>query len=536
MEVGKLAADVMAGRRSKGPRQRNPLLREGRRRVALAPLPWPIVLATLAFALSRLYLLVGFTAYGSDTAVYAQYALEAAEAARQGQSLYSYREQLFDERSRRAAAEGVVAPPPYDFQVEYPPLALAVILLPQKLFAAAREASGSPLPALNRYRMLFRGMLALVDAALFVALLWLIGRLFPGEGDRGAAERLVLYAAGGLVLGHLLYDRLDLLMTALIVFAFALLISRAHYLWSWLLFALAVHYKLVPLLLAPVWIIGAMAPRAPDEPLHGVVRRLIARALALLAVLALPFLPLYLWAGRPGIAFLSFHWLRGVEIESVAASLLVLARAVAGQRLEVVSEFGGQDAKAPLAPVLGAISPVVTLLGIAVGSGFLMREAVRDKPASVGADGPTHLARRSPRLFFAWAAALLLLAMTTSKVLSAQYFVWLLPLAGLLDAPPRRRRAYGLAFLVLFALTTTIFPCLYFAEILGERLAKGKDGIFVGPTRIGAALLLARNGLLVALTATWVAGAVRQGYKKQNSREWRDDQETASAPSRRSSS
>jgi hypothetical protein len=522
----------MAGRRSKGPRQRTPLLREGRERAALAPLPWPIVLATLAFALSRLYLLVGFTAYGSDTAVYAQYALEADEAARHGRSLYSYREQLFDEWSRRAAAEGIAAPPPYDFQVEYPPLAMAVIILPQRLIGAARDASGSPLPALNRYRMLFRGMLALVDAALFSTLLWLIGQLFPGEGDRSAAERLALYVAGGLVLGHLLYDRLDLLMAALIVFAFALLVSRAHILWSWLLFALAVHYKLVPLLLAPVWIIGAMAPRTPDEPLHGVVRRLIGMALALSAVLVLPFLPLYLWAGRSGMAFLSFHWLRGVEIESVAASLLVLSRAVAGRRLEVVSEFGGQDAKAPLAPLLGAISPVVTLLAIAVGSGFLMREAVRGKPASVGADGSIRLARRSPRLFFDWTAALLLLAMTTSKVLSSQYFVWLLPLAGLLDAPPRRRRAHGLAFLMLFALTAAIFPGFYFEEILGERIAKGKDGIFIGPTRIGAALLLARNGLLVALTATWVAGAVRQGYYKEGSGEWRDDQETASTPSR----
>jgi hypothetical protein len=89
---------------------------------------------------------------------------------------------------------------------------------------------------------------------------------------------------------------------------------------------------------------------------------------------------------------------------------------------------------------------------------------------------------------------------------------------------------------MLFAMTTAIFPGFYFEEILGERIAKGKDGIFIGPTRIGAALLLARNGLLVALMATWVAGAVRQGYNKEGSGEWRDDQETASTPSRPGSS
>jgi hypothetical protein len=501
----------MGGQRSRGPRQRTLLLREGREHAEIAPHPWPIVLAALAFAVSRLYLLLGFTAYGSDLPVYAEYALEAEQAARQGQSLYSRRAQLFDERSRRAAAQGIAAPPPHDFQVEYPPLAMAVIILPQKLYAATRDGSGSPMPALdNDYRMHFRGMMALADAALFLVLVRLVGRLFPAEGARGAAERLALYAAGGLVLGHLLYDRLDLLMVALVIFAFALLVGRAHYLWSYLCFAAAVHYKVVPLLLAPVWIVGAMAPRTPDEPLRGVVGRFLAKGLALFAILVLPFLPLYLWAGRPGLAFLSFHWLRGAEIESVPASLLVLVRAVAGQRLEVLSEFGGQDARAPLAPLLAAGSPVATLLAIAAGSCFLMREAARRQSACVEADRPTRLASGDPRLFCAWALALLLLAMTTSKVLSAQYFLWLVPLACLLDAPPARRRAYGLAFLLLFALTTVIFPGLYFDEILGERLAKGRGGIFVGPTRIGAALLLARNALLVALTAACVGRTIRR--------------------------
>jgi len=380
------------------------------------------------------------------------------------------------------------------------------------------------MPALEDYQTHFRGMMALADAALFVALVGLIGRLFPREGARSAGERLVLYAAGGLVLGHLLYDRLDLLMVALVVFAFALLVSPAHYLWSYLWFAAAVHYKVVPLLLAPVWLVGAMAPRAPDEPLRGVLRRLIRRGLALLAVLVLPFLPLYLWAGPPGLAFLSYHRLRGVEIESVPASLLVLAGAVADQRLAVVSEFGGQDVKAPLAQLSAAMFPIVTLLAIAVGSCFVMREAFRGERACGGADRATRLASGNPRLFFAWMVALLLLAMTTSKVLAAQYFVWLVPLACLLDASPRRRRAYGLAFLLLFALTTLIFPGLYFEEILGERLAKGSDGMFLGPTPVGAALLLARNALLVALTAIWVGDAVRQGQGLERSENARDDQ------------
>ena len=84
----------------------------------------------------------------------------------------------------------------------------------------------------------------------------------------------------------------------------------------------------------------------------------------------------------------------------------------------------------------------------------------------------------------------LLLTLVTSKLLSPQYLIWLLPLVPLMDIGPARTRAFQLWFLATCAVTTAIFPYL-----LGRTLARqdpGSDG-YLDPTLLGVGLLLVRN-------------------------------------------
>ena len=52
-------------------------------------------------------------------------------------------------------------------------------------------------------------------------------------------------------------------MSALVMIAVALLLSRAHYFWSFLALAAAINFKLTPIVLLPVWVLGAQPATWP---------------------------------------------------------------------------------------------------------------------------------------------------------------------------------------------------------------------------------------------------------------------------------
>src|SRR5262249_58868455 len=94
----------------------------------------------------------------------------------------------------------------------------------------------------------------------------------------------------------------------LVVLALALLVSRAHYAWSFAVLAVAVNFKLVPLVLAPVWIVGSLPadrPLLPGRPRQA--GGVLARAALLVGMVCAIFLPFYAAAGRGGPGVLPVH-------------------------------------------------------------------------------------------------------------------------------------------------------------------------------------------------------------------------------------
>jgi len=170
--------------------------------------------------------------------------------------------------------------------------------------------------------------------------------------------------------------------------------------------------------------------------------------------------------------FLTYHLDRGLEIETVYASALMIGRSLSGP----VSQrwgHGGNEIVAPLAPLLTSLTLPLTVL--ALGAVYLVawhrRHGWADTPTLVD-----DLARLS--------VAAILAFMLAGKVLSPQYLLWLYPLIAVVSRRPLTLWAvYGLALL----LTGWIFPAHYYLLV---RFA---------PREVLA--LVARNVVLLALAA-----------------------------------
>jgi hypothetical protein len=288
---------------------------------------------------------------------------------------------------------------PYrDFQLEYPPGALPMFLLPSL-------AHGGDRAAYDRWfdrEMLVCWCLVLLGVAL-VTRSWL---------------PLLVVAATPVVLGPVVYSRFDEWPTALAVLALAAFMR------TWLpaaavLLGAAIAAKLWPLVLLPVFAVRLGRRRGSA---------FAAGTLAAAAVIFVPFAVL-----SPGGVWHSFHQqlFRPLQIESLGGAVLIAAHHVFGLHVHVVSTYGSQNLGGTLAHVTQIVMTVLLIASLLL-IWIFGRDVVVSSAACVAA----------------------LLAF--GKVFSPQFMLWIVPFAALvpgLAAP---------ALLVLaLLLTQSWFPRYY---------------------------------------------------------------------------
>ena len=196
-------------------------------------------------------------------------------------------------------------------------------------------------------------------------------------------------------------------------------------------------------------------------------RRGAARGFAVFfAVLALFFVPALLLGGGNLAGSFAYHAERGLQIESLAASVLMQLRLVSN----VVFAYGAFEAQGRGVELASSLSFYVTGILLLATAIFMYRAYRR------GFD--------EPRAFPRYAAALILAFMLGSKVLSPQFVIWLLPLAPL-SVGGVSGLVVSAVFLAVCYLTTQVFP-IHYGDLLSLRSP-------------GPQLLLARNVLLALL-------------------------------------
>jgi len=315
----------------------------------------------------------------------------------------------------RKTAEGVwTGRLPYrDWQLEYPPYAVAVFLIPW-LWATN----------LQTYQQVFAALALLADGALKYLLL--IQALKHAQESRRWMP-LALYCLTVPFIRYFYLQRYDIFPAAATL---AALIAGARGWWGWAgaWVAVGAGLKLYPALLGPVlWVVAWR---------QGAGKRFAVGATLALAPLALLSFVLPWWR------FLAFHGERGLQVESLYASVVWLAHRLAGVPAEWVQVKAWTEVQGPLAQALvpwaKGLMLVATLSSVAFGCWVAAQVRAWNLP-------------RLARL----ALVPLVPFVALNIVFSPQYMIWLLPLAclGMLEG-----RKWPMLWI---ALSTAVVPVWY---------------------------------------------------------------------------
>lgn len=341
---------------------------------------------------------------------------------------------------------------PYqDFFIEYPPGSLP-FFVPPAIFSDG-PASYAAYFASEMALLLVASLVLTALSARTLGLPWPVAA--------------VVFVAAAILLNPIAVTRYDPVVALTVAVAVALAarsksgtVSSLALAGAWVSLGVGAAAKLVPALVGP--------PLALFAARLGGWRELVRGSVVFAFVVALFFVPAALLGGGGFLKSFAYHAERGLQVESVAASVLMKLGYAEG----IAYEFGAFDVLGPGTGFWSSMSLPVTGALVVVTAAVMYREHLAGKfgPAAV------------PR----YGAAFVLAFMIGSKVLSPQYFIWLLPLIPLCAGGLWLLGASGL-FLGACWTTSKIFPEYY------ERLL-ALDVFAVN-------LLLERNLILIVL---WV--------------------------------
>ncbi|MEA2434373.1 MAG: hypothetical protein QOG54_1830 [Actinomycetota bacterium] len=334
-----------------------------------------------------------------------------------------------------------------DIEIEYPPGSLPFIAAPKVLGFAG-----------DTYRDRFVWLMTVVDLIGFAGVIVLAHRYGSWIGP-------ALWILGGLLLGPIIYLRLDLLPAVATIWA----VERASVgAWSaaGALLGFGAAAKVYPAFLIPATFVASPRKRS--------------FALGCVAIVAALVIPIFITGAGPDLMrdVVQYHGLRGIQIESTWGGFLLLASRF-GYAIFVTIRFGAYEVISTAGSLLKNLALSGSLIALVAGTFLVHRKIERD-------DVPT----LALGLY-----GILALLMFFGTVFSPQYGIWLVALAAVAACWPRSTRALIplLLVLVVAGLTQIVFP-----YTIGEVI----QPLFEGGTRTGnlpgLMVLLARN-LIVAV-------------------------------------
>jgi Glycosyltransferase family 87 len=312
---------------------------------------------------------------------------------------------------------------PYrDFAFEYPPLALAPMLLAEYLSWS--------------YATSFAVVMGVGGAACILAAASAL-RAVGADAPRTWAALLAI-GVSPLVLGSLFDTRFDLWPTLLAIAALAALV-RDRPILSGALLGLAFAAKLWPAVLVPIAVVHLWRRRGRSGA--------AAHVVGFVAAAALCFLPFAVLAPGGLRAMFSDQLDRPLQVESLGAAVLMAAQHLGLRSPATIDSHGAQALSGHGAGLAADLSTVLGVVAVVVVWVVFARRRDAGGEATLVA-----------------AAAVLAAVVAFDRVLSPQYLIWLVPFVFLVRGV-RGVIAGGLLLLAL-GLTQTWFPRHYWSLAL----------------------------------------------------------------------
>jgi uncharacterized membrane protein len=312
---------------------------------------------------------------------------------------------------------------PYrDFNFEYPPFALVFFILPRLiapnywLFASIYEIE------------------TLVFSLVGLLVIYSTARRL----GKAPWKLLAIYTLAILATGPIIAEQYD-------IFPAIMLLLAIYYFWtgrhkiSWALLALGTMTKVFPIAVAPIFLLYYLRNRQYKLIWAGTITFAVISL-----IIAIPFFTI----GQEAIrSLIIFHAQRGIQIESTYSAFLLAAGESGLIQVDLVFNFGSWNLSGPLADTLARLSTYLTVIFLLIIYWYIYRQM---KP------GKSQFTRIGIYSILVLTAILI-----TSKVLSPQYLIWIIPLFPLVLN--RWRYTILLTFLFTGGLTYFIFPVRYLA-------------------------------------------------------------------------
>jgi len=316
---------------------------------------------------------------------------------------------------------------PYrDFALEYPPGALPFFLLP-RLF------SGDVM----RFRGFFMVEVMLVDLLGLLLVLFYCRKRGFSQAYQGLAG--LFYTALPAVLGLISYQRFDLI-PAVIVLAAVVLFDSGCRIPAWFMLGFGFAVKLYPVILTPVFLFKSYRDKTlKTDLLFGIPAAVLSTALL--------WVPLMIVSGNKFWFFLKYHGERGIQLESIYSTILLIAR-LFGYPISTEFSYGSWNVVSTASPFLAKVSFLVML--VILGAVLVHSiEIIKRKNWEI---------EDLPRL----SVLMIMGFIIGGKVLSPQYLLWVIPLIviALPEKSRHRKKIWG-SFIFLTLLSFVIYPVFY---------------------------------------------------------------------------
>lgn len=322
-----------------------------------------------------------------------------------------------------------------DFNFEYPPLAILPIYFPKLILTNF---------TFPYYFVIYALLMFAADClCLVICRFFCRNRLEMNEMQIN--KMTMFYALFGLILFRLLYHRLDVIVALFIVGSLALFcakkkeISYGFFVNSFFGF----FYKIVPVFNLPAAImLKAFMQKNP-------VKKIIYQSLIFTVLVAVTVFAIEIYTNHSFLKNILIQGKRTVQIESFFGSLLLFQALIINVPAHIYSQFGGWNiASSPTFEIIAKLCGILSLAGFYM---ILFIKLFRKKNIS-------------EEIFFEITLVIILLTLSFQKVLSPQFFIWLIPLAAIWLA--KNRSVINLIiFSFLFFATFFIFSIDYFALI-----------------------------------------------------------------------